>query len=593
MIPSRFTQAACLDCHRNRLTVPGAPVLNRGRELFYEYGCHGCHALKYTDNMPVTGPTLRGINRKLTREWARTFIDSPQKVKPETRMPEFFHLSNSPEKTIEAIEIEAILEYLYNDSMKLESTVSRMPRGNMQRGKVLFDSIGCLGCHSLDTGIVPPAVNHRGIDKKLQRQWVMSWLKNPSAYNPKTLMPGLRLTKSEIADISAFLKGQDLAGHGFTMLAAPKWESRVDKLLKQRMEPAPSRVTRRLLQKLLPRQKLHRLGQKTILFYGCYGCHEIRNMDNMNPVGSILDNEGSKNLSDLDFGGHMGKIPHERYAYFEQILKDPRLFDVGQKKETKDRLRMPKYLLGEAYQDALTCFLLGEKQNHAAASIRIKETQEDLAYKKGEYLMMEWKCYGCHILYRHNESRRGSIRYYITDSTMAPPFLYLEGKKVEPNWLFSFLDSVQTVRPWLKVRMPSFDFSRDTLDILVKHFEAEAGTPTIETYFDPARVSRRNINFGKKLFVQFKCETCHIKRGRAPRQRPRDQWAPDIALTPKRMRVEWIVKWLKDPQTYVPGTRMPNYFYDYDEDEKVFEPLIPNPGESILAMRDYLYTAYR
>jgi mono/diheme cytochrome c family protein len=584
MLPRRFTQAGCLACHRHRLTVPRAELLNRGGELYYEYGCHGCHVMEFSKNMRKTGPTLRGLSRKLGREWARTFMDSPQKVKPESRMPDFFYLSNSAGASLEALEIEAMLAYLYDDTLALPAGPA--PKGRAVKGQRLFENIGCQGCHTIDSARVPPARNLRGTGRKLGPEWIFAWLRNPKAIDPAAAMPNLRLSSGQAADMTAFLLAQRQSPKGLDLLPSPAPGNRVDKLLKERLAESPQEVPPALTQE----QKMRLLGEKTIRFYGCAGCHIVRGMESGSPVGSDLDLEGQKDLDDFDFGALAGKIPAERFSYFRQVLEDPRRFDTGLDKKLNDLRRMPRYRLDRAGNDALVCFLLAQRQISADASIRVPETALDSAFRRGESLMLENRCSGCHVLFRHGTPRWGAIREYIADSTLGPPMLLLEGRKVKSDWLFSFLDSVTALRPWLSVRMPSFGFTADTLDFLVRHFAAEAGSSSVLDYFDPTRVSKKSVMLGKRIFNDFKCQACHVKKGFTPK-RPRDQWSTDIALTPQRMRMEWFMQWLKDPQTWVPGTKMPNYFYDYDDDEKVFEPLIPEPDRAMAALRDYLYTS--
>ena len=43
-----------------------------------------------------------------------------------------------------------------------------------------------------------------------------------------------------------------------------------------------------------------------------------------------------------------------------------------------------------------------------------------------------------------------------SDPTLAPPLLTPEGAKVQPDWLYAFLQAPITIRPWLDVRMPTF-----------------------------------------------------------------------------------------------------------------------------------------
>jgi hypothetical protein len=36
--------------------------------------------------------------------------------------------------------------------------------------------------------------------------------------------------------------------------------------------------------------------------------------------------------------------------------------------------------------------------------------------------------------------------------------------------------------------------------------------------------------------------------------------APSLLLAHDRLRYDWVPEWIKDPQAWVPGTRMPNFF---------------------------------
>src|ERR1039458_4081253 len=44
ILPARYLEASCGQCHWNTLT--GTPQLNLGRQLLARYGCASCHVLK-------------------------------------------------------------------------------------------------------------------------------------------------------------------------------------------------------------------------------------------------------------------------------------------------------------------------------------------------------------------------------------------------------------------------------------------------------------------------------------------------------------------------------------------------------------------
>ena len=81
-----------------------------------------------------------------------------------------------------------------------------------ERGKLLFETRGCLACHShVD---FPGIKSDQGPDlsrlaAKLNtpkgQQWLYSWVKSPSHYYPRTAMPNLGLSEAEAADVAAYL----------------------------------------------------------------------------------------------------------------------------------------------------------------------------------------------------------------------------------------------------------------------------------------------------------------------------------------------------------------------------------------------------
>ena len=51
--------------------------------------------------------------------------------------------------------------------------------------------------------------------------------------------------------------------------------------------------------------------------------------------------------------------------------------------------------------------------------------------------------------------------------------------------------------------------------------------------------------------------------------------APDLALTPSRLKYDWVLEWIKNPETLQPGTKMPAFFPLMDDDDPTsfFSPL--------------------
>ena len=77
---------------------------------------------------------------------------------------------------------------------------------------------------------------------------------------------------------------------------------------------------------------------------------------------------------------------------------------------------------------------------------------------------------------------------------------------------------------------------------------------------------------GKQLFELLKCQQCHVL-GAIPKDQPTSNLAPDLRMAIERLQPDWILEWLKNPATILPGTRMPAFWPDYP---KSFYPHLGN-----------------
>lgn len=73
-------------------------------------------------------------------------------------------------------------------------------------GAHLFQEKGCSGCHSIggQGGQVGPALD--AVGNRYSAEWIYTWLKNPSAVKPGTLMPNLGLSDDERAKLVFYLQ---------------------------------------------------------------------------------------------------------------------------------------------------------------------------------------------------------------------------------------------------------------------------------------------------------------------------------------------------------------------------------------------------
>jgi len=282
-------------------------------------------------------------------------------------------------------------------------------------------------------------------------------------------------------------------------------------------------------------------------------------------------------ITRLDFG--FVEIPHTKPAWFLQKLKDPRVFDQGKVKLPQEKLKMPNFGFSDEEASTLVTIILSlQKDVQPLASHRILDDQQ-AAVEKGRRVIQNKNCRGCHII----EGQGGAIRETIPDQAYYPPNLFHEGEKVQSDWLYGFVRSPVPIRPWLKVKMPTFGFDEQQATTIVRYFAAADAVPFPFQVVSGPRPSGDLLAAGHRTFVDFKCISCHTVGAPPPGVTAADL-APDLTMAATRLRHDWIAKWLRDPQSLMPGTRMPGFFFSDDQ------PLYPDSEQRLNAVREYVLT---
>ena len=121
----------------------------------------------------------------------------------------------------------------------------------------------------------------------------------------------------------------------------------------------------------------------------------------------------------------------------------------------------------------------------------------------------------------------GGVRFYfgteLTDRFKAPPPLLRQGERVKSDWFFHFLQDVQPIRPWLKIRMPSFNLKQEEARLIVQWFKAVSEVPYgdeifTEDNFDMDHALKGQLLFGKGTATEKgkQCSQCHPRGADLP-----------------------------------------------------------------------------
>ena len=644
MYPLKYAEAGCLQCHDGQKTIPGADTLNLGLALVERAGCYGCHTIEPFAGRPKAGPSLRRIGSKTTQDWAYHWINNPKAFREHTWMPSFFNQSNNAQvKDRSDQEIKAMVAYLFNKSE--DYALQEPPEGDATHGEELVRSLGCLGCHNIDPERVRPEIvtlatlrsEHgpalTGLGDKTTAEWVYNWVRNPTGYHTGTRMPDLRVTDQEAADIAAYLCGGDLGQHA-AFGSTPVPETDATKLKEITLDYMSSVMTlaqaRKSINAMTEEEMVVGVGERLIRHYGCFGCHDIPGFENEPPIGTDLTEEGSKPVVKLDFGNLHGEVDHVNHAWFNAKLQNPRVFDKGKEKIKGPRayLKMPNFHLTQQETDALVTVMLGLRKNDPGLKRHKPRTPENLFVESGENLVRALNCQGCHELENGGGDIRASIADWYRDykvdaseddgaddewgdeeddwgddgdgdgeqdaeflsqvASFSPPLLLGEGRKVQPDWLFHFLEDPSSIRPWLKVRMPTFNLTDDERNTFIKYFNYLDGESFPFAGSVHPAIEGEQYEAGKRLFSGdvFQCQRCHISGDEMPAGTP-DMWAPNLQAVASRLKPQWVLDWLLDPQAIIPGTKMPGYFPDGGTSQP---DLDADAHRQMVALRDYLLT---
>ena len=452
LLEGDFQQSNCRMCHEDAVELEHAPVLTKGKKLFKKLGCHGCHLVQGYSNLDKVGPGLKRIASKVNPSWLYRWVKKPKDYLPKARMP-YFGLTEK--------EAMAVTAYLINQSDKdYQPALEFNPTSDAEKGRLLFEKLGCLGCHTVNGKGGNSAPDLSKVANKANADWVYNWVLNPKKYNPNTVMPSIRLSETEAGQITTYL--MTLGG----VKGIAGIEDKIQSL------------------------ELIALGEKTIRRRGCFACHEINGMEKEGRIAPELTTFGNKRLLELEFGDSHIEKNWESWARTK--LKTPAAFKTERVLD-----KMPNFGLAEEEIDALVVFL--KSLNGARIPDKLKHHSERTdRLEEGLQLIRKYNCRGCHTL----AGKGGRLA----------PLLDSEGERVQTKYLFDFLANPKRIRPatLFPARMPSFDLTQEEVVKLVRYFKTYS-TPLVDEPTGGDIPPDLYLIEGRKVSQAFECEGCEVQ----------------------------------------------------------------------------------
>jgi mono/diheme cytochrome c family protein len=380
-------------------------------------------------------------------------------------------------------------------------------------GRQLLAREGCVHCHAVEMsdGTImqgkddPPPLRH--VAEKTTREWIYAWLKDPQAYSPTATMPNFHLSDDAARDVTAFLVAQSTPSSAVASVAAPA-------------SATPD-------------------TQAGATLYGqsfCASCHAMQN--------------AAGNLVGGDLGPELTKIGTKTNPrWLAAWLRNPAAYDPN--------TRMPRYRFDDRQIATLLEFLGAKKDDDFLANAHLGDTTPEQV-EHGRALVIEYGCASCHEIngvkkpenFAPALSRVGAKRFAQIAFPVGVPHTL-------PDFIAAKVRDPRAFGPSLK--MPQFKLSEQQVDAVTTALLAQTGRGVTKAPIVRAGTlqptSYQPAGRAGQLMRGLRCLSCHSINGRG------GDMAPDLTWEGSAVKREWLVQFLKNPETLRPALirRMPKF----------------------------------
>jgi len=209
------------------LVLPGLAAASDGMAILQK-DCTSCHNI--TGPAPQTlqalwdrkGPDLFYAGNKYREEWLVMWLQKPQRIRP---AGEFYgkHIKTGVKSDeVDAATLENHVALSKDDAVAVASELMKLkPHDDLiakekiepgtiskQMGEMAFDKfLGCMACHFIEPdygGFSGPEIYTAG--KRLQPEFIASYIRSPQAWDPKIWMPNKHLSEMNIQKMVHYLE---------------------------------------------------------------------------------------------------------------------------------------------------------------------------------------------------------------------------------------------------------------------------------------------------------------------------------------------------------------------------------------------------
>jgi hypothetical protein len=589
--------AGCQQCHAADMVTSHAAVLNRGKQLYRQLGCIGCHRFQGFDSQDEQLVNTRQEILQIVKTKEDDNLEIPRLQKLGDQAPD-----------------NAAAEKYYSQAINLIVEISRLDARteSLERRS-----------HNLQQEIKKVGPDLKDARLKLRKEWIPYWLGHTRDFRPGTKMPQFRFQPGDIEAISAFIWQNALSGPA----------------LEHQLAGNAAR------------------GKELFEARGCLACHSIGEGDKQmgGTFAANLSRVGEKENYDYVVRWvHNARQRTRPYCPYEKRDLGPEdyakhnlpfVFDLDHSRCPNDNHElivqqpavMPSFRLSVEDARDIATYLISQK--HSDANYAEAPFMDDPKLKsKGEDLVRHYGCAGCHeIAGLEDEGRIGTeltnegskpierldFSLYTEDAKRG---ILPDGKKsprgpwYDPKGFFEeklrdpalYDRGKYHANPMDHLRMPKPNLqSNDDTEALVSMLLGSTDPTLPPDYMYKPADRRRYIQEGWWIVTKYNCIGCHqidVGQRSVLQTVPLFQGENKANLPPvlttegARVNPEWLRQFLANPALSTTDTnrngvrqylqvRMPTFYLSDDEIRKLVlffaamssqpEPFIPPKVEPL------------
>ena len=215
LLGTEYMEANCTQCHTDE-GFSGTQYVQRGRQLFFEQACYGCHRIEGLSESTL-GPDLSEVGKTFMLDYLWESI-----VEPRANLATSF----MPKQNLNDEDVKALVVFLKSrrgvnfTETQLDrylATLGRQHGGALPAvvttegeaiatlGARLINDSACMACHKLGDkdGLIAPDLSYTGLIR--DETWLMEHFLNPRSVVSDSIMPAFRMAESDFRAMTAHL----------------------------------------------------------------------------------------------------------------------------------------------------------------------------------------------------------------------------------------------------------------------------------------------------------------------------------------------------------------------------------------------------